>query len=233
MKTDQKKQIIPIIKQFPKYFTAAQVAEIIEVAQNRVQMAAGPKEKKSADRNLLLLKVLWQTGARISEVVGNGEARGLLVRDIDMNARTIIFQTLKVKMRKTKPGRAAKSDSPYTERRVPIQDGLRADLAVHMSAFNLCPDDRLFPITGTRAREIVKDICVEAGLPKEESHPHAFRHSFAVHCVLNHVPLPTLQKWLGHRSLVNTQIYVDMIAGDVRVFYDRINWEQHEEVIIS
>lgn len=231
IKTSQN-HIIQSRKQFPKYFSLSQISQIIEVAQSKTLNCKTAKEKKNADKNLLLVKLLWQTGARISEVVGNKEARGLLARDVDMVAKTITFQTLKQKQKKSKPGPAGKKHSPYTERRVPVQDGLRADLAVYISTYALKPDDRLFPITGTRARDIVKDVCIEAGMSAQESHPHAFRHSFAVHCVLNRVPLPTVQKWLGHKSIMNTQIYVEMLAGDVREFYDRINWEQKGDMAV-
>jgi len=219
-----KNEIVPHQGEYPKYFTPPEIRKILEVAESKVKTAKNKREKINTDKNFLLLKTLWQTGARVSELVGNGNAPGLRVKDIDMYGKTITLQTLKQKKRKTKPGPVGKKDTPFVVRRIPLQDGLRGDFAIFISAYFLKPEDKLFPISPRRAREIVEGICLEAGVDRARSHPHTFRHSFAVYCLLNRVPLPTVQKWLGHSSILNTRIYVEMIAGDVREFYDRIDW---------
>jgi len=223
-----KNELVPHQGEYPKYFTPGEIFKILKVAEEKVIAAKDKKnkrEKTNADKNLLLIKTLWQTGARISELVGNGSAPGLRVKDIDMYGKTVTLQALKQKKRKTKPGPMGKNEIPYVVRRIPLQDGLRGDLALYIAAYHREEEDKIFPISSRRAREIVEKICIEAGINRVKSHPHAFRHSFAIYCLLNRVPLPTVQKWLGHSSILNTRIYMEMIAGDVREFYDRIDWE--------
>ena len=43
--------------------------------------------------------------------------------------------------------------------------------------------------------------------------PHAFRHTYGRNCVLRGVPIPVLQKWLGHASMVDTQRYVELAGA--------------------
>ena len=45
------------------------------------------------------------------------------------------------------------------------------------------------------------------------AHPHAFRHTYGRNCVLRGVPIPVLQKWLGHASMVDTQRYVELAGA--------------------
>ena len=45
------------------------------------------------------------------------------------------------------------------------------------------------------------------------AHPHAFRHTYGRNCVLRGVPVPVLQKWLGHASMVDTQRYVELAGA--------------------
>ena len=49
--------------------------------------------------------------------------------------------------------------------------------------------------------------------PRQRAHPHAFRHTYGRNCVLRGVPIPVLQKWLGHQSLKDTQRYVELAGA--------------------
>ena len=77
-----KNELVPHQGEYPKYFTPGEIFKILKVAEEKVIAAKDKKnkrEKTNADKNLLLIKTLWQTGARISELVGNGSAPGLRV----------------------------------------------------------------------------------------------------------------------------------------------------------
>ena len=41
----------------------------------------------------------------------------------------------------------------------------------------------------------------------------AIRHTYGRNAVLNGVPTPVLQQWLGHRSLAETERYVELAGG--------------------
>ena len=48
------------------------------------------------------------------------------------------------------------------------------------------------------------------------------RHGFAVHCVLQGIPLPSIQKWMGHASMETTAIYLQVTGKEERELAERI-----------
>ena len=52
--------------------------------------------------------------------------------------------------------------------------------------------------------------------------PHIGRHTFAVLAILKGMPLETLQKVLGHKSILSTQVYAELINPKVGEDTDRI-----------
>ena len=44
---------------------------------------------------------------------------------------------------------------------------------------------------------------------------HTFRHSFARHLLLHGVPINYLSRWLGHRSIQTTLIYLELVPDPV------------------
>lgn len=155
-------------------------------------------------RDRLFLSLLWQTGARVSE------ALALTVQDVDFYGKVLRVKTLK----KQRP----------EWRTIPFNGHLAGPLGGYIAQEGLRGTDRLFPITRQRAFQVVGEACHKAGLDRDRSHPHTFRHSFAVHCVLSGVPLPVLKKWLGHSSISRTMIYCQVLARDTRAFYEAINF---------
>ena len=47
----------------------------------------------------------------------------------------------------------------------------------------------------------------------EDFHFHDLRHTFASHCVMNGVDIPTLQKLLGHKTISMTMRYAHLSKG--------------------
>ena len=155
-------------------------------------------------RDRLFLSLLWQTGVRVSE------ALALEVKDVDFYSKTLKVKSLK----KQRP----------EVRCVPINGSLTGILGSYIAQEGLRGRDRLFGITRQRAFQVVQEACRKTGIDRERSHPHTFRHSFAVHCVLSGVPLPVLKKWLGHSSIARTMIYCQVLARDTRSFYEAITF---------
>lgn len=153
-------------------------------------------------RDRLFLSLLWQTGVRVSE------ALGIEVKDVDFYSKTLKVKSLK-------------KQRPET-RCVPINGSLTGILGSYIAQEGLRGRDRLFGITRQRAFQVVKEACHKTGIDRDRSHPHTFRHSFAVHCVLSGVPLPVLKKWLGHSSIARTMIYCQVLARDTRAFYEAV-----------
>lgn len=182
---------ITFSQELPRYFNKQEIETILINSEDR------PKDH-------LLMSVLWNTGARISE------ALRIRTKDIDFYGKAIRITTLKRKQ--------------FTERVLPLQGHLAGLLGAHIAARRIQRDNLLFDFTRQRAYQIVNEVILRVGLDEERAHPHTFRHSFAVHCVLSGVPILVLKEWLGHSNIQNTLIYLKVLGSDTRHFYDAVKF---------
>ncbi len=53
-------------------------------------------------------------------------------------------------------------------------------------------------------------------LSRKNITPHSFRHSKAVHLLMNNTALPIIQRFLGHSSIQTTEIYLDITNEEVK-----------------
>ena len=183
----------------PKYLPPEQVRRLIAAGRN--------------DRDRLLLEVLWQTGGRISEGLA------LKTEDIDLTNRQIRLLTLK----RPKDRRCR----PVEHRRwIPIRDQLATDLASYLLK-RTTKETRLFPITRVRTFEIVRDAARGACLTGDTGRrigPHTMRHSFAVNCLNQGLPINVLKDLLGHSSILTTMIYLRVVPADFRTFLGKVEF---------
>lgn len=70
----------------------------------------------------------------------------------------------------------------------------------------LFPGRKGRPLTGNQVYYIVRTWARRVGIDRP-AHPHMFRHSHATHLLLHWVPLPVVQKRLGHLQLSTTSRY--------------------------
>jgi len=173
----------------PKYFTRDQVTLLLSAC------------KRPRDR--LILRVLWETGVRVSELVS------LTSESIDFTGEALRVVTLK------RRGHM---------RAVPIRPALLGELARHIAGTGIRADERLFPVTRQRVHQIVRREARKAGLPEDRAHPHTLRHSFAIACVLGRVPVLVLAEWLGHRSLESTLVYTKVLCADSRRYLGDVDF---------
>ncbi len=152
----------------------------------------------------LLINFLWQTGARISE------ALSVKVSDVDFYSKVVRMPSLKKRRPQIKT--------------IPLQGDLIGEIGAYVGQEGLRKEDRIFPITRQYAHRIVKGACAKAGIEEHRSHPHVLRHSFAVNSVLQRVPLPILQKWMGHSDIKNTMVYLNILSQDTRDFYEALEF---------
>lgn len=157
-------------------------------------------------RDHLMINLLWQTGCRISELL---EIR---VEDIDFYGKTLRIRSLKQKVKKG------------SWRIVPLKGEILGELGGYISQEGLKKGKRLFSITRQRAYQIVLFYCKKARIDRQRSHPHIFRHSFAINCILSGVPVLVLKSWLGHRDINDTLIYTQILARDTKEFINQVNF---------
>jgi integrase len=98
---------------------------------------------------------------------------------------------------------------------VPLADRLAGELDRHHQRSRYQADDDLVfahphrggPLDGSKLRKRFKAALARAGV--REVRFHDLRHTFGTRMAAQGVPARTLQEWMGHASLVTTEIYAD------------------------
>jgi integrase/recombinase XerD len=99
----------------------------------------------------------------------------------------------------------------FINRNVPIQHDLVTELTNYLIESN--PVAKLFPITRIQAFNIIRQSGTKAGLTKIIS-PHTLRHSFAINCLSQGVPITVVSHLLGHSQLTTTLVYLKIVKPD-------------------
>lgn len=150
--------------------------------------------------DLLIVALLFETGLRAQEAVG------LRLRDIDTRRREIRVRNAK-----------------YGEERVVLYGPLTEQALAIWLALNpgLGPDDPLLSISYSGLYKRLKTLARRAGLDPRRVRPHVLRHTFATEALRRGVPLPVVQRLLGHHDIKVTQIYLHLLDEDIRAAYQR------------
>ena len=138
---------------------------------------------------------LFYTGCRISE------ALNLTPEGVDLSQKAIVFETLKRRRR-------------GVFRSVPIPESL-AELLGKLMA-DATPATRIWPFSRPTAYRMVTGCMIEAGISGNMASPKGLRHGFAIACIGQNIPLPTIQKWMGHARLETTAIYLGVTGEEER-----------------
>ncbi|WP_026748209.1 tyrosine-type recombinase/integrase [Leptotrichia trevisanii] len=155
------------------------------------------------DFHKMLVRFLFETAARISE------ALSFDIRDIDLKYN-------KVKLVNSKQRKAAK-------RECIISNELMNMMLVHINKYKLDKKDKLFTRVTAKGKKIYQrygayDMIKKYGLNilgYDWVKPHTFRHTRAVHLLSENVDIIKVQKFLGHKSLKNTLIYLQYVNRDI------------------
>ena len=152
-------------------------------------------------RNRLVMQIMWETGARISEVLD------LRPRDVTIGEKKVVIQR----------GKGGKT-------RVVYWRSEELSLLLEKWYKRRVKSDYLFPTV--RSQEKGKRIdnrsfrnqfdryVVEAGVP-DWTTCHTLRHSFATNFLARGGNIRTLQLILGHASLATTECYLHIADKDI------------------
>ena len=156
-------------------------------------------------RDRAVLKLLYGTGVRVSELCG------LDLADVDDGRRVI---------RVLGKGNRERSVPYGVPAQRAIDDWLRLGrpaLAGPSSADALLLGARGGRLQPTIARRLVSGYARASGLPGTS--PHGLRHSAATHLLEGGADLRAVQELLGHSSLSSTQIYTHVSKERLRAAY--------------
>ncbi len=143
----------------------------------------------SGKRDKLILVLLYQTGIRLSEIIG--------LRDKDVR-----LQEIKVLGKRNK------------ERIIPLSSITNSLVIDYIKVKNdLFPESKSFFITDKGNKLYEKFVYRKVNYylsmvsSKQKKSPHILRHTFATHMLNNGADLNAIKEILGHENLSATQIY--------------------------
>jgi site-specific recombinase XerD len=159
---------------------------------------APDRTRWSGQRDAVLFAVLYNTGARVSEITG------LRIADVLLDRASALH--LHGKGRK--------------ERVVPLWKSTAAQLRAWLPHVDRSPHAPVFP---NRAGELLSRSGVEhrlrvaltkasercASLATRRISPHTLRHTTAMHLLQSGVDLTVIALWLGHENTATTHIYIE------------------------
>lgn len=160
----------------PVYLTPEEMDKLLEVSSVN-------------QRDDLIVKMLYSTGARVSELIK------IKKKDID-------FATGKIRVF----GKGSK------ERIVLLHPAYLEQFKEYVKAFD--KDQVLFPLDKGTVEKDIKRMAKMAGIDKHVT-PHKLRHSFATHLFRETKDIVLVQGLLGHSSIQTTQIYTHIDMEDV------------------
>ncbi len=171
-----------ISRRLPYYLTPEEAHQLIDAT--------------GINRDRLLLRVLWETGVRISEAIS------LRLADIGRDGIRVLGKG-------------------NVERVVYVQDSLLTAILFYAQEQAVERNDFLFPsrkgghITKQRADQILKKAASRVGIQRT-IHAHLFRHGYAINLLNCSGRLDALQEQLGHRDINTTRIYLRLTDEDVK-----------------
>jgi integrase len=166
-------------------------------------------------RDKVFLRLLWVTGARVSEILGDKTKYPVSkeisqtrvfeparVSDIDFEEGVIILQLLK------------RRAYPPPRHRVPLDQVTLQNLRDYILQEKLQPNQPIFKFTRQRALQIIREAGESVGIKvvgKKKLHNHHMRHSHCIAYVRHNNTLEGLRKLqqrIGHANINTTAGYL-------------------------
>jgi molybdate transport system regulatory protein len=144
-------------------------------------------------RILLVFLLIRYTGAKLREVLSLDPAR-----DVDTRTRTVVYR----------------SGGNGHARRIAVSQKLAAEIEELLRAARDCPE-RLFAIDPAYVRKKFYERAARCGFDKKSGGPEMLRKARAVE-MLRNVPLPAVQRLLGHSSPGQTTSFVSFSEDDIQ-----------------
>lgn len=194
-------QLLPVAQRVlaipTKRFERASVG-YLTLEQMQVILDAPDSTAFSGRRDQILLLLLYNTGARASEIAG------LQIQDVSLESRVSVH--IRGKGRKN--------------RSVPLWQKTARLLRAWLKEIDGTPDSPLLPnargnpltrsgIAQRLEHTVQQAVLKEPSLRSLRISPHLIRHTTAMHLLQSGVDLSVIAMWLGHESIQTTHQYLD------------------------
>lgn len=177
-------------QKIPHYLEAAELEAIFRAVDYRT---------RDGFRDLVILKTLYNTGMRASEIAS-------------IRISALDIENLRVTI--TGKGRRERACGLWETTAALIRIYLASERRTPLKGFEDCLfiGRRRRPLTRLGIHYVVRRHALRAaehcpGLAKKTVTPHTFRHTTGVHLVDSGVDLGTIRDWLGHAHIASTEIY--------------------------
>jgi site-specific recombinase XerD len=173
-------------------------AEVLTPDEVKALLRACSSRAPTGIRNRALIAVLYRGGLRL------GEALALMPKDLDPAQGTITVLH-------------GKGDRRRTVGLDPEAIALILRWADRRKHLGIDGRRRLFctldgrPLKPSYVRTLLPRLAAKVGMERRV-HPHGLRHTLAFELMMEGVPVPIIQRMLGHATLATTQRYLDHIA---------------------
>lgn len=158
-----------------------------------------PGDTWTSQRDHLLLTMLYNTGARVSEIIG------VKVGDVVMDESACVHLRGK--------GRKQRSTPLWKSTIQAIRAWLRRNPMLGADAALLPNRDgnamTRFNVTQRLNIAVVRAAMTYSSLSKRKISPHTIRHTTAMHLLQSGVAFSVIALWLGHESTTTTHRYVE------------------------
>jgi len=198
---DPSEELAPpkVVPKLPVFLTHQEVEALLAAPDARTALGA---------RDLAMLRLLYATGLRVSELVR------LSINDLNLQAGYLVATGKGRKQRLVPVGElAAASIRQYlgSARSVLLKGRASTALFVGRGARTL---------TRQGFWKLINGYARKSGIRRRIS-PHKLRHSFATHLLEGGADLRSVQAMLGHADLSTTQIYTHLDRRHLHSIYDR------------
>jgi integrase/recombinase XerD len=177
--------------------------EIQHLELSEVQATLGGIDRSTPDgrRDHVLLSLLFNTGARVSQVVG------LQACDLALDSAPSV--------RLRGKGRKERRCPLWAETAKALRGHLREGQVAAHEPRSVSLNHRGQPLTRFGVRWILQKHVRRAALrvpslKGKRLHPHSIRHSTAMHLLRSGIDLSTIANWLGHASINTTNKYLTL-----------------------
>lgn len=182
-------------------FKRTDTREIQHLDFQEIHAVIAAIDRKQADglRDLTLLSLMFNTGARVSEIVG--------LQAFDLRVASPPSVLLRGK------GRKERTCPLWPETASLLRELLEKRGVQLTQPISVFLNHRGAPLTRFGIRLILRKYVRKAAqrqpsLKQKRLHPHSLRHSAAIHLLRSGVDISTIAHWLGHASLNTTNRYL-------------------------